>query len=68
MFKKSRQILVDIMVKESFHEKNFDNLATLYEVVLNLHSARTEAFAKSLKKGGHIDKCLPQSTFKQCLI
>ena len=57
-----------IRVKENFHEKNFDNLATPREAVLNLLSARTEAFAKSLKKGGNIDKCLPQSTFKQCLI
>ena len=39
-----------IGVKENFHEKNFDNLATPHEVVLNLHSARTEAFAKSFKK------------------
>ena len=53
-----------IRVKENFHEKNFNNLATPREVALNLHSARTEAFAKSLKKGGNI----PQSTFKQCLI
>ena len=57
-----------IRVKENLHEKNFDNLATHREFVLNLHSARTEAFAKSSKKGGNINKCLPQSTFKQYLI
>ena len=57
-----------IRVKENLHEKNFDNLATPREAVLNLLSARTEVFAKSLKKGGNIDKCLPQSIFKQCLI
>ena len=53
-----------IRVKENFHEKNFDSLATPHKVVLDLHSARTEAFAKSFKKGRNIDKCLPQSTFK----
>jgi len=48
-----------IRVKENFHEKNFDNLATPREVVLNLHSARTEAFAKSLKKGGTLTSIYP---------
>ena len=57
-----------IGVKENFRQKIFDNMATLCEVVLNLHSARTEAFARSLKKGGNIYKCQPKSTFRQGLI
>ena len=46
-------------MKANFHEKNFDNLATPREVVLNLHSAITEAFAKSLKTGGNISVVIP---------
>ena len=67
MFKKSCQILV-YKGERKLPWKKFQQFGYTYKVVLNLHSARTEAFAKSLKKGGNIDKCLPQSTFKQCLI